>query len=370
MSEYTLISADSHFVEPPNMWAERMDKKFRDRAPRTVKGLNGRAGEWFVCENITPMSVAGFFGAGVPSPELPEHNKKGFDEAPKSVWDPAYRIADQDRDGVRAEVIYTSMGMPLFGLDDAELRYSCFRAFNDWATEYCSYDPKRLVPLGLITLEDIPLAVDELQRIAKQGMRGAMIWAEPPDDRPYSHPDYEPFWAAAQDLNMPLSLHILTARSGTGANQASGKGFLLSLATLHHQIERSISEMVYGGVLEKFPGLKIVSAENDVGWMAYLMYRLDIVQRRLGALGNMDLPKRASDYVKRQVYATFIADPVFVDSLHRYGPDNTMWSSDYPHTAATFPRSREIVNKRLGMLPDEELRKIVHDTAARVYGLE
>ncbi len=370
MSAYQLISSDSHFVEPPNMWAERMDKKFRDRAPRTVKGLNGRAGEWFVCENIIPMSVAGFFGAGVPSPELLEHNKKGFDEAPKSVWDPAYRIADQDRDGVRAEVIYTSMGMPLFGLDDAELRYSCFRAFNDWATEYCSYDPKRLVPLGLITLEDIPLAVDELQRIAKRDMRGAMIWAEPPDDRPYSHPDYEPFWAAAQDLNMPLSLHILTARSGTGANQASGKGFLLSLATLHHQIERSISELVYGGVLEKFPGLKIVSAENDVGWMAYLMYRLDIVQRRLGALGNMDLPMRASDYVKRQVYATFIADPVFVDSLHRYGPDNTMWSSDYPHTAATFPRSREIVTKRLGMLPDEEMRKIVHDTAARVYGLE
>ncbi len=370
MSEYKLISADSHFVEPPSMWAERMDKKFRDRAPRTVKGLNGRDGEWFVCENITPMSVAGFFGAGVPSPDLPEHSKKGFDEAPKSVWDAAYRIADQDRDGVQAEVIYTSMGMPLFGLDDAELRYSCFRAFNGWATEYCSYDPKRLVPLGLITLEDIPLAVDELQRIAKQGMRGAMIWAEPPDDRPYSHPDYEPFWAAAQDLNMPLSLHILTARSGTGANQASGKGFLLSLATLHHQIERSISEMVYGGVLEKFPSLKIVSAENDVGWMAYLMYRLDIVQRRLGALGNMDLPLRASDYVKRQVYATFIADPVFVDSLHRYGPDNTMWSSDYPHTAATFPRSQEIVKKRLGALPEEDLHKIVYGTAARVYGLE
>ena len=83
----------------------------------------------------------------------------------------------------------------------------------------------------------------------------------------------------------------------------------------------------------------------------------------------MDLPKRASDYVKRQVYATFIADPVFVDSLHRYGPDNTMWSSDYPHTAATFPRSREIVAKRLGNLAEGDLRKIVRDTAARVYGL-
>lgn len=369
MAQDKLISADSHFVEPPNMWVERMDKKFRDRAPHTVKGLNGREGEWFVCENISPMTVAGFFGAGVPSQELADHNKKGFDQAPKSVWDPAYRIADQDRDGVQAEVIYTSMGMPLFGLDDAELRAACFRAFNDWATEYCSYDLNRLIPLGLITLEDVPAAVSELQRIANKGMRGAMIWAEPPDDRPYSHADYEPFWAAAQDLNMPLSLHILTARGGTGANFMSGRSFVLSIATLHHQIERSIVEMVFGGVLEKFPRLKIVSAENDVGWMPYLMYRLDTIQNRLGAMGGLKLPMRASEYIKRQVYATFIADPVFVDSLHRYGPENIMWSSDYPHTAATFPRSQEIVTKRFGTLPEEQRRKIVYGTAARVYGL-
>jgi uncharacterized protein len=83
----------------------------------------------------------------------------------------------------------------------------------------------------------------------------------------------------------------------------------------------------------------------------------------------LKLPMRASDYIKRNVYATFIADPVFVDSLHRYGPDNIMWSSDYPHTAATFPRSQEIVMKRLGMISDDQRRKIVHDTAAHVYGL-
>jgi len=103
--------------------------------------------------------------------------------------------------------------------------------------------------------------------------------------------------------------------------------------------------------------------------MPYLMYRIDSVQNRLGAIGGLKLPMRASDYIKRNVYATFIADPVFVDSLHRYGPDNIMWSSDYPHTAATFPRSQEIVAKRLGMLPDDQRRKIVHDTAAHVYGL-
>lgn len=131
MAAYGVISADSHFVEPPNMWAERLDKKFRDRAPHTVRGLKGREGEFFVCENIDPFPVAAFFGAGVKSEDLPEHNKKGFEAAPASVWDPAARIQDQDRDGVIAETIYTSMGMPLFMLDDAELRAACFQAYND-----------------------------------------------------------------------------------------------------------------------------------------------------------------------------------------------------------------------------------------------
>jgi len=104
------------------MWGERMDKKFRDRAPHTVRGNDGKEGEFFVCENINPFPVAAFFGAGVPSEELPEHNKKGMASAPASVWDPAARLKDQDRDGIVAEVIYTSMGMPLYMLDDAALR--------------------------------------------------------------------------------------------------------------------------------------------------------------------------------------------------------------------------------------------------------
>src|SRR5712692_8878025 len=274
MAEGRIISADSHFVEPPNMWAERVDKKFRERAPHTERNLNGKEGEFFVCENINPTPVAGFFGAGVPSDKVAEHNRKGFESAPASVWDPAARLKDQDRDGVQAEVIYTSMGMPLYGLDDVELRTACFSAYNDWAVEYCSHNPKRLLPLGLLTLEDIGAAVQELQRVAKKGIRGAMIWAEAPADHPYSHPDYEPFWAAAQELNMPLSLHILTGRRGTGVDFFKGD-LALQVATLHHEIERSLAVFVLGGVLERFPKLTIVSAENDVAWMAYFMWRMD-----------------------------------------------------------------------------------------------
>ncbi len=355
------------------MWAQRLDQRFRDRAPRAVK-LEGKPGEFFVCEDLAPAPVAAFFAAGVPAAEMREFMRRGFDQAPKAVHDPAERIKDQERDGVAAEVIYTSMGMPLFGLADAELRAACFRAFNDWATDYCKYNLKRLVPLGLITLEDIPAAVAELERIRERGMAGAMIWGEAPAERPYSHPDYEPFWAAAQDLEMPLSLHILTGAKGTAGHAGKvlntsmrGVEQMTSVISMVHPIERTLTTLVYGGVLERYPRLKIVSAENDVAWIAFFLFRIDKYMSR--GMGKYTLPLKPSEYIKRQVWATFIDDPVFVNLLDWYPSDNIMWSSDYPHAQASFPHSQNYVARHLSKVSEIDRRKIVHDTAAKLYGL-
>jgi predicted TIM-barrel fold metal-dependent hydrolase len=144
---------------------------------------------------------------------------------------------------------------------------------------------------------------------------------------------------------------------------------LIQGSTLHHQVERSIAVFALGGVLERFPRLTIVSAENDVAWMAYFLWRMDMIHERLGGLAPIKLKLKPSDYVKRQVYTTFINEPVFLSELDRWGADNIMWSSDYPHLAATFPRSQEFVEKTFSGLPAEQRRKIVHDTAARVYGI-
>src|SRR5712691_11467520 len=264
-----IISADSHFVEPPSMWGERIESKFRDRAPHTErKTVNGRDAEYVICENIAPIPVAGFFGSGKSAEELPEHVKRGFEVAPKSVWDPSERLTEQDRDGVSGEALYTSMGMLLFGLNDGELRNACFHAFNDYAAEYCSYNRNRLLGLGTVELEDIPAGVAELQRCAKLGLRGVLIWGAPPDDKPYGHRDYDPFWAAAQDLDMPISLHILTGRRGTGVDR---RHVLRSYMSLPHSIQVSFAELVLGGVLERYPRLKLVSAENDISWAVFCL---------------------------------------------------------------------------------------------------
>jgi len=366
LTDIPIISADSHMIEPPEMWSERVATQYRDRAPKLVRGLNGRDAEFFTCENIHPFPVAGFFGAGVRSRELGEHARKGFDDAPACARDPQARLADQDRDGVVAEVLYTSMGMPLYHLDDAGLRAALFRAYNDWLAEYCADAPERLIGQGLITMEDIPAAVAELTRIAGKGLRGAMIWAGTPDERPYSHADYDPFWAAAADLQMPLSLHILTGRKGSGIdfNQA-----VLSAVTLHHEIQETLAIMALGGVFERHPGLRIVSAENDVGWIPHFMNRVDMCYKRL-RFTDRSLPELGalpSEQMTRQVFATFVNEPVAMGMMDWYGPDNIMWSSDYPHTASTWPRSHELMEKMFDGLSDEAVRKVTHDTVCNVY---
>ncbi len=367
MTAYRIISADSHFVEPPTMWAERIDARFRNRAPHTQQGYKGRPGEWFMCENIQPVQVGGFFGSGKSAEELPDHLKKGFEVAPKSVWDPAERLKEQDRDGVSAEGLYTSMGMLLFGLDDAELRAASFTAFNDWAAEYCSHDPKRLIGLGAITLEDIPAGVNELERIANKGLRGTLIWGSPPEDRPYSDPVYDPFWAAAQDLNMPLSLHILTGRGG---NRFSRRRVLFGYMRLPQEIQLTLADMVTGGVFERFPRLKVVSAENDVSWLPHFMYRLDHAYDRLRHIEGLTLSMLPSEYIKRNIWATFQFETSNVEFTRQaVGTKQIMWSSDYPHTDSPWPRSREFIAGAFDAMREGDVVRIVGGNAAELYAI-
>jgi len=152
--QYTkrLLSADSHVMEPANFWVEHVDKKFKDQAPRVVAKPDGQD-LVFTGPGLSPFPVAGGFGTGRSGEELKEHMKRGYEAARPSGWDPAERIKDQDIDGVEAEVLYTTLGMPLFNLRDADLQRACFSAYNDWLAEFCAYNPKRLVGTALISLD-------------------------------------------------------------------------------------------------------------------------------------------------------------------------------------------------------------------------
>ena len=170
-----LISADSHVMEDPSMWAHRLPAGLRDRAPdyRHLQGGNS------------------------------------FQAHPGGS-DPAERLKEMAVDGVSAEVLYPTVALDQFGIDDPELQEACFQVYNSWLIEYCSHAPDRLVGVPCISLYNVDSAVRELKRCRAAGLRGALVWQIPPAQLSFATNHYERFWAAAQDLEMPVSLHILT----------------------------------------------------------------------------------------------------------------------------------------------------------------
>ena len=375
MAELQLISSDSHVSEPSDLWVERTDTKYRDRAPRVVLNPEGQEGAYFVYEGYPPHNLAIGLGAGKTPEELAAFLKTGtYADARPGGWDPAQRLPDMALDGVEAEVLYTTLGFRLFWLKDAGLQRACFRVYNDWLAAYCSYAPKRLKGLALISLYDPKEGAQELERCAKMGLKGAMIWCSPPADQPYSSPLYDPFWAAAQELDMPVSLHAITGIERIQWEYGAEKRAMRQTVT-PHEIEKSFSILILSGVLERFPRLKIVSAENNCGWLPYYLQRMDRGFARFGPSGTVTpwptkLTLKPSEYFRRQMYCTFIDDSFGVASRHWIGVDNVMWSSDYPHTASTWPHSRAIIERDFKDVSEAEKRKIVRENAAKLYGFD
>ncbi len=379
MAELRVISADSHVMEPADLWHERLDKKFRDQAPRVVKNEN-RPGFLFTAPGMTPFPAAGGFAIGKSGDELKEHLTKGYEAARPSGWDPAERLKDQDVDGVEAEVLYTTLGMPLFRLKDPDLQRACFKVYNDWLAELCGYNPKRLTGLALISLGDISDGVKELERSAKAGLRGAMIWGSPPDDRPYGNKMYDPFWQAASELRMPLHLHTGTGNGPesrrdvdpvTGLIKSTNTGSVMeSYGNMVQEVQRSLNSLIFGGVLERFPRLRLVSAESDVGWIPHFMYRLDHAYEKFSKLVPDPIPLRPSEYIRRQVWATFQDDPVGPAAYKLFGADNYMWASDFPHADSTWPHSRDVIARDFDGVPEDVTRKIVFENCVKLYHMD
>jgi predicted TIM-barrel fold metal-dependent hydrolase len=366
MVEYGVVSADSHVVEPPDLWGQYIDPAFRDRAPK-VDHVGGR--EAFVIDGLPPEFVGalGLFGsAGVPSERLQEIRVQT--DGNPGGWDPHDRLKDMVRDGVDAEVMYPSMGMRLYLAEDPDYQFACFRAYNDWLADLCTVYPDRLFGLGLVSLSDVEAAIIELARVKDRGLRGACISVDlKGGDRPFWDVEYDPFWAQAAELEMPISLHSLT---GGERRQALG-GRIAQMVTEPAVVQASIANLIEFGVLERFPELKVVSVENDVGWAGTFLARMDYAYQRSlrysGPGGNLSM--LPSEFFHRQVYLTFMYDKPGVDLRHYIGVDNMMWSSDYPHGQSTWPESRGYIEWQFGDLPEEERRKITCDNVLNLYNI-
>jgi predicted TIM-barrel fold metal-dependent hydrolase len=369
MADELIISSDSHVFEPPDLWTRRIDKAFRQRAPRLQ-----RVGDvdYLVVEDGQTIAGIGLIsnaGARFEAPEtISDHGR--FEDVHTGGYDPEQHLKDMQIDGVAGEVLYPSQGLFYFKVADSQLMSAIFRTYNGWLAEFCSTDPARLKGIAMINLDDVQDGIRELERTARLGFVGAMISEYPPEERRYDSPEYEPFWAAAQNLGMSLSLHTATRRQGTNsgmvrrtvrdASRRATKAFLPAT---------SICDMLFSGVFERYPALKVVVVEFELSWVPYLLNTMDYTyrERHEEATYRFKDGLLPSDLFHRQVLLSFQEDAVGIRLRDLIGVDNIMWGSDYPHSESTFPRSRQVLAEILAAVPEDEQAKIVGLNAARLY---
>ena len=220
----------------------------------------------------------------------PDFGGQRPNDTPGGAQDKNKRVSEMAADGVSAEVLYPTHGLKCLSLDDHELEAACCRVYNDWLIDYCSAAPDRLIGIAMLSMYDIDGAVKELERCRKAGMRGSVIWQVPPPELPFSSPHYDKFWATSQDLDMPVNLHILSGH-GYSRSRSFGLGDTATGLTAEHnsvnmklfQSVDSLYELIYSGVLERFPKLKIVLVENELGWIPFVLEQWDYYFKRHGA---------------------------------------------------------------------------------------
>jgi predicted TIM-barrel fold metal-dependent hydrolase len=363
-----VISADSHVVEPAGLWTERMaTSRFADRAPRVVTDPSTGA-QVFLIDGLEPQPVSLPGAAGQASEALREMGS--FEDARAGGWDLPARLADQDVDGIEAEILYPSVAMALTQVTDSSYQVACARAYNDWLAEFCAGAPARVAGLGLVPTVDVDAAVSEVARADELGLRGVLIPGRPPSGH-YAETRFDPLWAACAERSLPLSFHIALTGDPAGDPMLGSGIKMLTVMSVVQAMQQTLSLFIFGGVFDRHPNLRVVSAEHDGGWVAHYSYRLDqLFERHRHWLGpDLELRRRPSEYVGTNAWFTFQKDPVAVETRHRVGVHQLMWASDYPHSDSTWPHSRKVIEQDFEGVPDEELALLVGENAATLYAI-
>jgi predicted TIM-barrel fold metal-dependent hydrolase len=324
---------------------------------------------------LQPAKINSLYAVDKSPEEFIGQQQVGIEAVRPGANDPCERLKDMARDGVAAEVLYTSLGLSLYWLKDAAFQEACFRTYNDWLAEFVGYAPKQLIGIGLISLWDVDNAVRELYRCRRMGLKGAAVWASPPDERSFTTECNDPFWAAAQDLEMPVGLHLFSGyqespKGVLGNNYSTNLERIQRNMAFPEEIQRSLTDIIFSGVLARFPNLKVVLVENDIGWLAYHLMHADRIYVKLRPLIPSCLTMKPSEYFKRQVYATFMEDDVGILTIQYLGANNFMWASDYPHYESTWPNSHKVIHQAFRNISEDERSKVVYDNCLKLYGLD
>ena len=374
MGGYKIISSDSHVFEPADLWTSGVEAKFKDRAPHVVRRAEDNT-DWWWCDGVKGLS-GGSGGSQAGKRFVPEERDSlTFGDTMENVRPGAYipeeHLKDLDLDGIDADVLYPTQGLFLYSIPDSGLLTALCKAYNDWIAEFCLPFPQRIKGIAMINVDDVTESVREMTRCAKLGLSGALVTVYPLEERAYDSPEYEPLWAAAQDLALPLSLHIATNRPAPGSPLVDLEAVPTAFLTnVDHWVRMSLANMIFSGVFERYPKLQVGSVEQELGWAPHFLERMDynFIQRpATGGRRKFKEDMLPSDYFRRNVFLSFQEDALGIRDRHLIGVDNILWGSDYPHPECTFPRSREVLATVLADCTEAEKVKIVGGNAARIY---
>jgi len=363
MGDYRLISSDSHVTIPDEAWQEYLDPEFRDQAPVVEETSEG---VFRVFEGKrTPINNLGNLAGK--KPEDYTLNVRKLNDARPGASDPNERIKDMETDGVDAEVLY--FGGPLTTQNTA-LQLNSVRGYNRWLSDFCSVAPNRLLGMAATPINTPELAVAELKRTAELGLPGATIPLFP-SEGDYGDERWNPMWEAFLETGLPVGLHVGGRRPGTPTADLfeSAPQFMTGLVMSKMTMAESISELIHGLVLQRYPELKFIAVEGQIGWMSFFEYYSDHLWEKHRYWTKSQLENPPSFYFKRQVFGTFMEDPVGLRERHHIGIDNIMWASDYPHSETTWPNSKSLTDEWFSVLPDEDKAKILWRNCANLFNL-
>jgi predicted TIM-barrel fold metal-dependent hydrolase len=377
-----VIDVDTHLVEPADLWTSRVPARYRDQVPQVFLNPESGVPQWRIGDAWTWSP--GFFGiAGWPDypPSLPVE----LDEIDPGAWRAADRLERMDEYGIYAQVLYPNLigfESALFMALGAELSLLCTRVYNDFLIEWASADPKRLLPIAMVPFWDVDASLAEIRRAAETGHKGVLFANkfEQVGFPGFTDPHWDPIYSLLQDLGLSVNYHIGFARQtpeGGGrkvktramarAHAASTTGTVMSNAD-------TMRLLLTSDLCDRFPRLKFVSVESGFGYVPYLLESLDWHWKSSGAF--RDFPTLPSEYFRRQCYGSFWFERDTLRLLDVY-PDNFMFETDYPHPTSLSPGpaspadvpSKHIAEAFVG-LDAGLVRKVLHDNAAAVYGLD
>jgi predicted TIM-barrel fold metal-dependent hydrolase len=365
-----LISVDDHLIEPPDVWQDRLPGRYRDAGPRIIEVGEARNQVWlYQGQQYPTLGLAAVAGRAA---DQIHNDPTRYEQMIKGAYDPVARVGDMDLAGIQAHLLFPTFprfaGTLFLEGADRELALLCVRAYNDFLIdEWCATAPDRFIAMALLPLWDPQLAAAELERTVAKGAKCVAFPENPtPLGLPSIHTDHwDPLFAAAQAHDVPLCMHFGTSSLRPPHSPDAPWGVIIALMGANSIF--AAVEFVFSPVFQKFPRLNVALSEGGIGWMPYIMERLDDTWARHRYYAGIDSPQPPSQIFREHIHGCFIQDEAGIAMRHTVGVNNIMWEGDYPHSDSLWPNDRKNLEQVLADVPDDEAHRIVELNARDLF---